>query len=73
MRPCVYDHTGYTFGSSFKSIHRAFLAALQGIVSTRGLPTKIISDNATNFVGANNEPAKSYQTYSKKVFICYCN
>ncbi|XP_065076229.1 uncharacterized protein LOC135699811 [Ochlerotatus camptorhynchus] len=36
----------------------AFLAALQRFVSRRGLPSKIISDNGTNFVGANNELAK---------------
>ncbi|XP_062713625.1 uncharacterized protein LOC134290488 [Aedes albopictus] len=33
----------------------AFLAALQRFVSRRGLPNKLISDNATNFEGACNE------------------
>ncbi|XP_062703775.1 uncharacterized protein LOC109410486 [Aedes albopictus] len=36
----------------------AFLGALQRFVSRRGLPNKIFSDNATNFVGANNELAR---------------
>ncbi|XP_058446196.1 uncharacterized protein LOC131427221 [Malaya genurostris] len=36
----------------------ACLAALQRFVSRRGLPRKVFSDNATNFVGANNELAK---------------
>ncbi|XP_055614820.1 uncharacterized protein LOC129761138 [Toxorhynchites rutilus septentrionalis] len=33
----------------------AFLAALRRFSSRRGLPKKILSDNATNFVGAQNE------------------
>lgn len=32
----------------------AFLAALKRFIGRRGLPAKIFSDNATNFVGANN-------------------
>lgn len=32
----------------------AFLAALERFVSRRGLPQAIYSDNATNFIGANN-------------------
>ena len=33
----------------------AFLAALQRFVSRRGLPSKIWSDNGTNFIGAKND------------------
>lgn len=33
----------------------AFLGALQRFVSRRGIPDKIISDNATNFIGASGE------------------
>lgn len=33
----------------------AFLAALRRFTSRRGLPCKMFSDNATNFVGAQNE------------------
>ncbi|XP_055584966.1 uncharacterized protein LOC129737833 [Uranotaenia lowii] len=33
----------------------AFLGCLQRFVSRRGLPMKILSDNATNFIGATNE------------------
>lgn len=32
----------------------AFLASLQRFVARRGIPSNIYSDNATNFVGANN-------------------
>lgn len=33
----------------------SFMGALNRFVATRGLPTKIYSDNGTNFVGAHNE------------------
>ncbi|XP_049301625.1 uncharacterized protein LOC125775149 [Anopheles funestus] len=33
----------------------AFLAALRRFISRRGLPGRIFSDNATNFIGARNE------------------
>lgn len=38
----------------------SFLAALRRFISRRGLVTDLYSDNATNFVGANNELKKLY-------------
>jgi hypothetical protein len=38
-----------------KLIKAEFLAASRRFVARRGLPQNIYSDNATNFVGANNE------------------
>lgn len=45
----------------------AFLATLQRFVSRRGLPKKIFSDNATNFVGANNELAKLAEIFGTEM------
>ncbi|XP_011879230.1 PREDICTED: uncharacterized protein LOC105568293, partial [Vollenhovia emeryi] len=39
----------------------AFLATLRRFIGRRGRPTKIYSDNATNFVGADRELKEMYQ------------
>ena len=45
----------------------AFLAALRRFVARRGCPYKILSDNGTNFVGANHELQKLYHHLETKV------
>lgn len=54
---------------SVKAIHlelvselttNAFIAAYRQIVSRRGLPQNIYSDNGTNFVGAERELQRQY-------------
>lgn len=37
-----------------EATNQVFIAALRRMISRRGLVSEIISDNATNFVGANN-------------------
>ena len=44
----------------------AFLAALRRFVARRGCPYKILSDNGTNFVGANHELQKLYHHLETK-------
>lgn len=40
-----------------------FLAAYERFVGRRGNPELIFSDNGTNFVGANNELKKAFETW----------
>ena len=42
----------------------AFLAAMKRLVSRRGLPQDVHSDNGTNFIGAKNDHADLYQFLS---------
>lgn len=42
----------------------AFLPALKRFIGRRGLPVKLFSDNATNFVGANNQFRRVYELFS---------
>lgn len=44
---------------------QAFLAALRRFIARRGTPIKIISDNGTNFVGANSELKRLAGEFSK--------
>ena len=46
---------------------QAFLAAFRRFISRRGKPTQIYSDNATNFVGANNELRKLVKLHSNTI------
>ena len=46
---------------------QSFLAALRRVISRRGKPTQICSDNATNFVGANNELRKLVKLHSNTI------
>ncbi|XP_062550918.1 uncharacterized protein LOC134215823 [Armigeres subalbatus] len=46
----------------------AFLAAQQRFVSRRGLPSKMISDNATNFEGACNELERLSALFKEEQF-----
>ena len=45
-----------------------FLAALRRLVSRRGCPAEIISDNGTNFVGANHELLRVYRLTRSATF-----
>ncbi|XP_036322212.1 uncharacterized protein LOC118736231 [Rhagoletis pomonella] len=45
----------------------AFIAALRRFIARRGLCNTIISDNATNFVGAKNELAELYRLFKTEV------
>ncbi|KAK7865843.1 hypothetical protein R5R35_003962 [Gryllus longicercus] len=46
----------------------AFLMALKRFVSRRGIPTKIFSDNATTFVGANSRLHALYNLFKSLAF-----
>lgn len=43
----------------------SFLAAFTRFVSRRGLPNRVMSDNGTNFVGAENSLRKEYEEFLK--------
>lgn len=46
----------------------AFIAALKRLIGRRGLPSDIYSDNATNFVGANNKLIELKNAFLDKQF-----
>ncbi|XP_076388980.1 uncharacterized protein LOC143264668 [Megachile rotundata] len=48
----------------------AFIAALKRFIARRGLCRNIYSDNATNFVGADNELKALYRSLSKDEQLC---
>ena len=45
-----------------------FIAALKRFVSRRGIPAKLFSDNATNFVGSKNYLSEWYQIINSEAF-----
>lgn len=45
---------------------QAFINVLKRFVARRGVPTLILSDNATNFIGANSELHQLYQLFQKE-------
>ncbi|XP_062537904.1 uncharacterized protein LOC134206232 [Armigeres subalbatus] len=47
----------------------AFIAALQRFVSRRGKCAKLISDNAINFVGANNNLKELHELFNSQPFL----
>lgn len=47
----------------------AFIGALQRFVSRWGKCAKLISDNATNFVGANNELQQLHELFNSQPFL----
>ncbi|XP_062704329.1 uncharacterized protein LOC109403153 [Aedes albopictus] len=47
----------------------AFIGALQRFVSRRGKCAKLISDNATNFVGANNDLKELHELFNSQPFL----
>ena len=52
---CLFNIMSSTSGDSLWTGCRFFMRALSRMVDRRGLPEEIISDNGTNFVGANKE------------------
>ena len=44
----------------------AFIMALQRFIARRGKPSKVVSDNGTNFVGAERELANQVETINSK-------
>lgn len=46
----------------------AFISCLRRFISRRGKPSQIFCDNATNFVGANNELGRALQSSMKSVY-----
>ncbi|XP_062541491.1 uncharacterized protein LOC134209526 [Armigeres subalbatus] len=48
---------------------QAFINVLKRFVSRRGVPTTILSDNGTNFIGANSELHKLYQLFRNEATI----
>ncbi|CAG4958844.1 unnamed protein product [Colias eurytheme] len=46
----------------------AFISCLRRFISRRGKPSQILCDNATNFVGANNELKKALQSSINSIY-----
>jgi hypothetical protein len=46
---------------------QAFIAAFDRFVSRRGMVTDLYSDNATNFVGANNEFKRIFSELQEEI------
>ena len=44
----------------------AFISALKRFISRRGKPSQILSDNGTNFVGANNHLKEVHKCLAAK-------
>ncbi|XP_037808301.1 uncharacterized protein LOC119601437 [Lucilia sericata] len=72
-----FSHTGVDFAGPFqiKAIHleacsslasEAFLAAFARFIARRGLPKSVMSDNGTNFIGANKSLLKEYSLFLKQ-------